>query len=119
MTKEKFIHDSETVLKFIQYYCDHKHQENVKTDGDFQLIYRNENLKKGLTFSLCEECKHSLLYSYDKLQTCPQDEKPSCRKCPEPCYEKKEWKQSAKIMKYSGMKLGLTKIKKFFKGHLQ
>ncbi|NLM99553.1 MAG: hypothetical protein GX170_05965, partial [Campylobacteraceae bacterium] len=43
------------------------------------------------------------------------EEKPSCRKCPNPCYEKDRWKLLAKIMKYSGMKLGLLKIRKMFK----
>jgi hypothetical protein len=46
-----------------------------------------------------------------KLQNCPHEIKPRCRKCPTPCYEKQEWKNIARIMKYSAIKLSLGKIK--------
>ena len=115
MTQDKFIHDSETVLKFIQFYCDNKHLDIGKEDGKFKLVYKDKDLNQDLCYQLCQECKHSLHYSYVKLQECPQVEKPSCRKCKEPCYEKKEWKNSAKIMKFSGMRMGLIKIGTMFK----
>ncbi len=115
MTKEKFIHDSETVLKFIQYFCDHKHQNKDKIDDALILNYNDEDLNIQINYSLCKECEHTLLYSYEKLQECPFQEKPSCRKCTTPCYDRLEWKRSAKIMKYSGMKLGLVKIRKMFR----
>ena len=114
MTKEKFIHDSETVLKFIQYYCEHEHSESIKINQTIKLSYNYEDLKTELNYELCEECKSTFHYSYVKLQECPHDEKPSCRKCPHPCYGKKEWKHLAKIMKYSGMRFGLLKIRKIF-----
>jgi len=115
MTKEKFIYDSETLIKFIHFYCDNKHKNDEKKDGAINLNYNYKNLNQELHYHLCKECEHTLLYSYEKLQECPFVDKPSCRKCNEPCYERDEWKKSAKIMKYSGLKLGFTKIKQLFK----
>jgi len=115
MTEEKFIHDSKTVLKFIKCYCDHKHYEDTQTKETLNLVYKDKDLKTKLEFELCPECRCTLFYSYEKLQGCPHDEKPSCRKCPRPCYDKHEWKKLAKIMTCSGMLLGLSKIKRFFK----
>ncbi len=114
MTEEKFIDDSRTVLKFIQYYCDHKHKDETRECDSLTLIYNAKDLDVDLYYCLCNECRETLIYSHSRLQECPHEEKPSCRKCDDPCYEKKEWKLLAKIMKYSGMSLGLLKIKKLF-----
>jgi hypothetical protein len=115
MTEEKFIYDSKTVLKFIQYYCDNKHESVHRNKDSLTLSYNTKDLEIALDYSLCKECEQALAYSHARLQECPHEEKPSCRKCDDPCYEKKEWKLLAKIMKYSGMSLGLLKIKKIFK----
>ncbi len=115
MTEEKFITDSETVLKFIQYYCDHQHHNEEKKEETIRLVYDGKDLQRSVHYNLCTECKQTLFYSYIKLQTCPYEEKPKCRKCPKPCYGKYEWKKLAKIMKYSGMRLGLLKIRTMFK----
>ncbi len=114
MTIEKFEKDARTVHKFIQLYCDQKHKNRKKTEKFIEMIYNNQNLGK-LEYRLCEECEKTLKISYANLQSCPHDEKPSCRKCPAPCYDKTDWKKLAKIMKYSGMKMGLLKIRKLFK----
>jgi hypothetical protein len=53
-------------------------------------------------------------YSIQRLQNCEHDPKPRCRKCPEPCYDKLQWKKVAKVMRYSGIKLGLLNIKNIF-----
>ncbi|MDA7817895.1 nitrous oxide-stimulated promoter family protein [Sulfurimonas sp.] len=115
MSEDKFIHDSKTLLKFIQYYCEHKHENESKVHDTLKLSYENNSLDVTLEYSLCKECEKTLSYSYTKLQVCPHEVKPSCRKCDDPCYDKKEWKLLAKIMKYSGMRFGLLKIKKLFK----
>lgn len=115
MTNEKFIHDTKTVLKFIQIYCEDKHKEDPKKEESTDLIYMNKNLSVKVNYNLCSVCKDTFLLSYKKLQECPHEEKPSCRKCPKPCYERPDWKNVAKIMRYSGMKQGLTKLKKLFK----
>ncbi len=114
MKNEKFIYDSQTLLRFIQFYCEHEHKKRKKNSTTIKLYYKNRDLKEKLNFELCQECKQTFYYSYVKLQECPHDEKPSCRKCTNPCYGKNEWKKIAKIMKYSGMKLGLLRIRKMF-----
>jgi len=111
MTEEKFIHDSKTVLKFIQCYCDSEHFKTKKSKASIQLNYNDKDINKKIHYNLCEKCEKTLYYSYVKLQECPHDDKPSCRKCPKPCYDKKEWKLLAKIMRYSGLRLGILKIK--------
>ena len=114
MTEEKFIHDSHTVLKFIQCYCDNEHVENDQNNDSIKLNYKNKDLNEAVHYQLCEQCEEILKYSYIKLKECQYDEKPSCRKCPQPCYDKTEWKRLAKIMKSSGMRLGLLKIRRLF-----
>ena len=72
------------------------------------LKLKDRNFKVDLT--LCDECNSLFSKAIKHLQECPHDPKPRCRKCPNPCYEKEEWKNIAKIMKYSGMKLGVGKV---------
>jgi predicted amidophosphoribosyltransferase len=115
MTNEKFIHDTKIVLKFIQIYCDDKHKDEPKEKGTQELIYLEKDLHVKIDYNLCSTCKDTFLLSYHKLQLCPHEEKPSCRKCPKPCYERPDWKRVAKIMKHSGMKQGLLKVKKLLK----
>ena len=115
MRDEKFIYDTRTALKFIQIYCDNEHKEAKKEKGLESLVYKEKKLNINVAYYLCSECKKTFLLCYHKLQECPWEEKPNCRKCPKPCYERADWKHVAKIMKYSGMKLGLTKLKKLFK----
>ncbi|MFT7004242.1 MAG: hypothetical protein ACJAWW_001599 [Sulfurimonas sp.] len=112
MTEEKFIHDSKTVLKFIQCYCDNEHSKSDKHKESIELCYNNKELNEEVNYSLCERCTETFNYSYQKLQACPHDEKPSCRKCPKPCYDKPHWKNLAKIMRSSGMRFGILKIRK-------
>jgi len=112
MTEEKFIHDSKTVLKFIHCYCDNEHKDAPKSKNSIKLTLDGKYLNEDMHFNLCQRCQETLHYSYLKLQECPHDEKPSCRQCPKPCYDKPEWKHIAKIMRYSGMRFGLLKIRK-------
>lgn len=114
LSEDKFINDTQTVLKFIQLYCDDKHQDKKKEDKTQHLSYENKDLHVDVKYHLCETCIDTFLYSYKALQECPHEKKPSCRKCPAPCYDRPRWKKLASIMKYSGMRLGLTKIKLFF-----
>ncbi len=113
MKKEKFVKDAKTVLDFIALYCKDKH-DGVKKNDSIVLVYNGETLGE-VSYSLCKECEENFLYSYHRLQECPHEEKPRCRHCKNSCYEKPKWKALAKVMKYSGMKMGLTKVKKFFK----
>ncbi len=107
----KFKSEVQTLKKFFELYCKNKHtnQENVT----HILRYINEDIKVELY--LCKECFENINYSFNRLLECPHEEKPRCRTCPNPCYEKKQWKEVAKIMRYSGVSLGLTRINKKFK----
>jgi len=115
MSPEKFTHEVETLSSFIQIYCHDKHEGQY--EKEYIINYKNILIKKHL--NLCNECHEMFAYSISRLQECPHDPKPRCRTCPNPCYEKQKYKQMAKMMRYAGMKLGLTKaakkIKKFFK----
>lgn len=110
MKKEKFKSEVETLLKFIAIYCHSNHNEQINAHE--LITYKQEHIKTNT--KLCNNCKELYLYSINRLQNCPHEEKPKCRKCLNPCYEKQQWKDLAKIMRSSGMILGLTKIKKIF-----
>ncbi len=107
MTHEKFEIEINTLKKFYELYCKDKH-ENQKDRLEY-LQYKNK--KFFLELNLCPECHEAISYSFDRLQGCPHDIKPRCRTCPSPCYEKSKWKETAKVMKYSAIKLSLGKIK--------
>lgn len=113
MSEEKFKSEIETILKFIQIFCDDKHNEDKK-ETSLDITYHDKKIIN-VNFALCSICKETFLYSVERLQECPREPKPRCRVCPSPCYERPQWKYIAKIMRYSGMKLGLLKIKSFFK----
>jgi len=111
MTLEKFQTDVETLEKFFTLYCREKHQQRY--EYSHKLTYKNEEIQK--TLYLCKECHELISYSFERLMECPHEIKPRCRNCPNPCYEKKQWKALAKLMRYSGIRLGVLKVKNFFK----
>lgn len=111
MTEEKFEGEITTLKKFFTKYCEDKHEE--QKEHSYKLTYKEKTLE--FKISLCSECNTLLNYSFQRLQQCPHDEKPRCRNCPDPCYDKERWKQLGKLMKYSGMQLGFTKLKKLFR----
>ena len=95
MTKEKFEADSATLYRFIKTYCDNKHSDRIKLES-----------------TLCAECDYTFNYAIQRLKECTYEIKPSCRDCKTNCYEKGMCKRMAQIMMYSGMRLGLTKLRK-------
>ena len=111
MTNEKFIGEVQTLERFFTKFCHDKHT-NIKT---FPTKITYKNISYELDLELCDECYELINYSFDRLQECPHEEKPRCRQCPNQCYEKKQWKALAKLMRYSGFQFGLTKIRKLFK----
>ncbi|NCD12364.1 MAG: nitrous oxide-stimulated promoter family protein [Epsilonproteobacteria bacterium] len=113
MTSEKLQSDSQTLHRFIQLHCDKKHHDVPKKKGVLAVHFKEKCICE-LPYDICEECEILLLYAYDRLQNCPRNPKPSCRKCPNPCYEKSMWKKMSKVMSFSGMQLGLTKVRKLF-----
>ncbi|BCX79127.1 nitrous oxide-stimulated promoter family protein [Campylobacter sp. 19-13652] len=109
MDSDKFRQEAQTLVKFIQIYCDEKHNDK-KLEKSLDISYKDINLT--LCTRLCSECDDTLKYALKRLQNCPHEPKPKCRKCKNPCYEKSRYKHMAKIMVYSGVRLGLSKLKK-------
>lgn len=107
MTSEKFETETKTLKTFFELYCKDKHQNQI--NKKFSLKYKDESFNMELC--LCGECHNAINYSFERLQNCPHEIKPKCRTCPTPCYEKPRWKNVAKIMIYSAMKLSLSKMK--------
>lgn len=114
MSEDKFLSDVEVVLGFISTYCEDKHKQCEKQNHNLAITYHEKKLKD-ISYSLCFSCEKTFLYSYARLQECPNDPKPRCRNCKNPCYEKSKWKELAKIMRYSGMKKGLLRVKNIFR----
>ncbi|MDD2886508.1 MAG: nitrous oxide-stimulated promoter family protein [Aliarcobacter sp.] len=107
MTHKKFEEEVNTLKDFFECYCKDKHEcSKIKITT---LEYQSKIFY--LELHLCDECQNAIHYSFFKLQNCSHEIKPRCRKCPTPCYEKQEWKNTAKIMIYSAVKLSLSKMK--------
>ncbi|MGP1449654.1 MAG: nitrous oxide-stimulated promoter family protein [Wolinella sp.] len=111
MTSEKFLKDVHILADFMVCYCDGNHREESKKEVVLPLAYKGEEFGETIRIELCNECSRMFLYAHERLQGCPHVEKPSCRKCPHPCYEKEQWKIMAKMMRYSGMRLGFSRLK--------
>jgi predicted amidophosphoribosyltransferase len=111
MKTEKFTTEVDTLKKFYELYCKDHHKDQKLT----KMILEYHFEKFEYEFYLCDECQELLNYSLDRLKECPHEIKPRCRTCPTPCYEKPQWKRVAKLMRYSGMRFGLLKIKNIFK----
>ncbi|MGD9595271.1 nitrous oxide-stimulated promoter family protein [Wolinella succinogenes] len=111
MTQEKFLKDIHLLADFTRCYCEGNHAHASKESLSLDLSYKGENLQERLELLLCQECKELFLYAHDRLQACPHEEKPRCRQCPHPCYEREWWKRMAKMMRYSGIRLGFSKLK--------
>jgi len=118
MTREKFLKDIKVLASFAQYYCAGNHAPSPKSETGFRLVYRGESYDEELKICLCAECRELFLYAHERLQACPHEEKPRCRACKNPCYERTYWKKMAKMMRYSGMRLGFLKLKEKLKATL-
>ena len=107
MTNKKFENEVNTLKCFFTEYCKDKHSKQNHYDHTLQ--YKQKNLP--IELNLCDQCHELISYAFEKLHDCPHEEKPRCRNCPNPCYEKPQWKQLSRIMRYSSFKLGIKKIK--------
>ena len=73
--------DEKVLKKFVTVYCKHEHKQN----------------------QLCAECQDILDYSLGRLQKCPYDPKPMCKKCPVHCYKPFYRQKIKQIMKKAGI----------------
>ena len=108
MKIEKFNTEIDTLNSFFKTYCQDNHDKQEKRN--LVLMYNDKVVD--LELSLCSQCYMDIKYCFDRLKQCPHEEKPKCRKCPNPCYEKTQWKKTAKVMRYSAIKLKLVEVKK-------
>ena len=111
MTTDKFKSEVQILKKFFELHCFDNH--TGQNHHCKQMEYNGE--KVYVELELCSDCIELIDYSFNRLIECPHDPKPRCRTCPNPCYEKKEWKKVAKLMRHSGIQLGLLKLKKFLR----
>jgi hypothetical protein len=111
MRFETYHREAVTLTTFVTHFCSDKHHDVPKRKRTIPISYAGKDAEP-LDAVLCDACSEIIAYGMARLRECPYDEKPKCRKCPDPCYERPMWKRVAAIMRHSGMKLGLTKIKK-------
>ncbi|NLH48678.1 MAG: nitrous oxide-stimulated promoter family protein [Myxococcales bacterium] len=77
--------DQRILRRFVGIYCRAKHG--------------------GAKNELCRDCADLLAYALRRLEACPLDPKPSCKKCPVHCYRAAERKKMREVMRFSGMQL--------------
>ncbi|MCL2761246.1 MAG: nitrous oxide-stimulated promoter family protein [Desulfuromonadales bacterium] len=99
---DKEIKDLNTLAKFIEIYCNSKHQNfNLKSVNKADKLHID--LKS--EYHLCPDCIELLNYSADKRIKCPLTPKPPCNKCNVRCYSDSYREKIREIMKYSGKKM--------------
>lgn len=111
MDREKYLEEAQTLQRFTQTYCNDNHRDQERKQGSLRLERDPSNIAT-LEFELCGSCEALLAYAIARLDACPMHPKPRCRKCPNRCYDKTRWKSMAAMMRYSGIRFGLVKIKK-------
>jgi hypothetical protein len=76
-------HRQRAILRrFIQVYCRRTH---------------------ATTGGLCAACQDLLAYAEDRLDHCPHDPRPACRRCPTHCYRPEYRARIREVMRSSGM----------------
>jgi len=108
MTCEKFDYEVKTLKRFFEYFCQKKHKNSIR----YTKVINYKEKSFVYEFTLCNECIKDVDYSIDRLLSCVHEQKPKCRRCPNPCYEKNMWKKIAKVMRYSGIHLKIDSFNK-------
>lgn len=86
--------------KFVEVYCNGKHQSANKIT--IQLPLNDSSCQ------LCPECSELLQYAISRRIACPLEaNKPTCKHCKIHCYAKEQRAMIREIMSYSGRKLML------------
>lgn len=94
-------HDVRTLARFIALYCRSHHKE--RAPFAFKAPGFEEIFEKGP--ELCPDCARLLKYGLTMRLRCPQEPKPMCKKCPDPCYRPEYREKIREVMKFSGMYL--------------
>lgn len=104
MKLEKYISEVQILKTYFEHFCQHNHTNQL--DKEICYNYKDQILCENV--KLCDKCLETIQYSIQRLQHCQYEEKPRCRSCKTPCYEKSYWKTLAKVMIYSSLRLGVT-----------
>lgn len=112
MKQDKFESEAAILKSFFETYCSENGHAHKRVNS---FTCKHNGFSHTVELSLCRECQELSDYSFARLEECPHEIKPRCRSCKNPCYEKSEWKKVAKVMRYSGLKLGLLKVKRMVK----
>ncbi|WP_345993989.1 nitrous oxide-stimulated promoter family protein [Sulfurimonas sp. HSL-1716] len=116
MEQNKFETEVKTLKSFFETYCHSNEHENRVINSS---VCTHKDFSYTVELDLCGKCRTLIDYSIKRLEECPHEIKPRCRTCPNPCYEKNEWKKLAKVMRYSGVRLGVVKVKEKMKSILK
>lgn len=114
MNAEQFIRDSRTLHRLFHTYCSVRHRYEQKME-ETKNIYSGEQFLLTQHVKLCSSCRELYFYALKRLEECPYDPKPCCRKCKSVCYGKTEWKNMRKVMLTSGLIQGVSRIAGYFK----
>lgn len=99
--EKKMSKDISILAKFTEAFCRENHKfknkEVLNLKGDLGNILNQYNL------FLCKDCKKTLLHGSAKRLLCPFNPKPSCKKCPSPCYRNGYREKMKEIMRFSGI----------------
>ena len=98
--------DLKTLARFIEMYCRCRHKDAEKSA--VTLKTHDVAALAGRSVALCRPCGKLLAHAFVKRTTCPMDPKPSCKRCPDHCYQPVYRRQIREVMKYSGRRLVLS-----------
>ncbi len=108
MTCEKFKNEIRILIKFFSIYCSDKHSNQLNKKYEIE----RSGCKLSVAISLCPQCQELFEYAMDRLKECTQEPKPKCRHCPNNCYDIQHRTRVARVMRYAGVKTGLSKALK-------
>ncbi len=95
--------DLETLARFINIYCTHRHASADKTETTLKT--HDVEAIAGGPITLCSGCQKLLAHAFVKRTVCPMHPKPACKHCPSHCYHPKYRQQIQEVMQYSGRRL--------------
>ncbi len=107
MTQEKFLSEVAILKEFFEFYCQGNKHQNEHTQ---ELSAEHNGFACTFDITLCPECYATLHYALERLENCEQNPKIKCRTCTTPCYDKQMWKKMARVMRYSGIRLGTKSL---------
>lgn len=105
-TDRKLRRDLRTLACFIDIYCRGRHGDAER--GPVRLRNIDVEPLHGGPLRLCRACARLAAHAFMKRLYCPYEPKPSCKKCPTPCYAPEYRARIREVMRYSGRRLVLA-----------